>query len=251
MDMNDPYEYFYTSDGRPSHKIHCAHVDNIRIDFKYISIWRSFLIKSKQEHEQAKEVLSNLSVIKSKSRLGSSKDKKIFEITEESEDSLWMYFMNFSSSIILACSALEAYSNEKLYTYRPQAQDLTKSYKSFKDCTGTLEYEGIVEKTLTLNDKVFNHIPKHLGFSDMQISSINKHKSSIVPLINIRNELIHHKFGKNRAVVNFKTGALESPWLVNKIFPRNLRSGGNRIPFAAFELVNNIIYEFKKQSEKK
>ncbi len=248
--MNDPYEYLYTFDGRAGHKLHCAHVDNIRIDFKYISIWRSFLIKSKLDHEQASEVLLDISIVKSKSTLGSSKDKKIYEVPEETESSLWKYLMNFSSSIILACSALEAYSNEKLYTYKPLAEDLKESYKAFKDLEGKLDYEGLVERTLKLNDKVFNHIPRHLAFSDLQISAINKHKILINKLIKIRNELIHHKFGKNRSVTDCQTGEMESAWLVKQIFPRNLRRVGKRIPFAAFELVNNIINEINTQAKK-
>ena len=248
--MNDPYEYFYTTDGRKGNKIHCAHVDNIRIDFKYISIWRTFLIKSKLEYDQANEALPDLSVVKSKSTLGSSKDKKIYEVTEASEDSLWKYFMNFSSSIILACSALEAYSNEKLYTYKPLAEDLKKSYKVFKDLEGAIEYEGLVERTLSLGDKVFIHMPHHLAYSDLQISAINKHKTQINKLIKIRNELIHHKFGKNRVVADLQGGALKSAWLVNQIFPRNLRKSEKRIPFAAFELVNNIINEFNIHNKK-
>jgi hypothetical protein len=250
MDMKDPYEYFYTTEGHESHKIQCAHIDNTRIDFKYISIWRSFLIKSKLEHEQAREVLPDISIVKSKSTLGSTQDKKIYEVAEESEDSLWKYFMNFSSSIILACSALEAYANEKLYTYKPLAEDLKKSSKVFDNSEGSLEYDGHIERTLKLNEKVFIHIPKHLAFSDLQISAINKHRILIDMLIKIRNELIHYKFGKNRTVVDSQTGEMRSAWLAKQIFPRNLRKGDKRTPFAAFELVNNLINEFNIQIKK-
>lgn len=245
MDINDPFEYFYTEDGQQASKVQCALVEGKRIDFQYVSIWKLFLIKSRQEHEMAQANLSNFSIVKSSSNIGASKKQQIYAIKTGCEVGVWTYLMNYSSSIILACSALEAYSNEKLLLYKPNAEDLATEYKAFKGKTGDLDYQGVVERTLRIEDKVFNHMPKHLNFSEIQTSKLNNHKKDTRSLIAIRNELIHFKYGDNRTHYDFQERIMIPSKIMNHIFPKGLTTHQKRPPFSAYNIVSSLVNEIE------